>query len=400
MPDKQYISYITLPNGQKYDIKDQEARDLISSIIAGGVQFKVSTNAATTPQGISWDDEGSTVLGTLVASGETKAFIYLVPHKKDVTTHKVDFYREYVTVNFGTEQDPSWAWEFLGDTDIDLSGLGALAWKNDATGSVTFTTADSATFSNGAVTASATYTPAGSVSVQLSQTGTAAELTKSDYTPAGSVSKPNITVTESSTKVQSKKTDGSVTAGQAASFTSGTFNGGSFTQGVDQFTAPTWTATVGTTEDPETHEQVSNETLVFAFTAGSFTRGVDSFTPASHGADTFTANTPTAVTLPTFEEKDVLDGATAALDAAPEFTGTKAAGLQVTGVNYDKAGVQSASFSGTKAENALVTGVTYDKAGVQSAGFTGSEATISSTGSATGDVTLTKTAKTETVTVS
>lgn len=47
-----YISKIVLPNGTTYDIKDQEARDLIASIVAGGLQFKVSATAADTPAGI------------------------------------------------------------------------------------------------------------------------------------------------------------------------------------------------------------------------------------------------------------------------------------------------------------------------------------------------------------
>ena len=365
-----YISKITLPNGVSYDIKDQEARDLIASIVAGGLTFVVSTNAANTPSGLTWENAGVVITGTLAASTDTKAYIYLVPHEKD-SQGIVDYYREYVTVNFGTEAEPTWAWEFLGDTDIDLSDLGALARKDSATGTIKVTTADSGSFSNGTVNASATYTPTGSVNVTLSQTSTAASLTKSDYTPAGTVSKPSVSVTPTTATVEVKDAAGSVTAGSAASFTSGAFDGGSFTQGTDQFIAPSWSATVP--NDPET--QKSTETLVISFSAGSFSQGTDSFTPASHDADTFHANTPTSVTLPTFKEQSVMTGASAELDAAPTFTGTTA-------------------------ENALVTEVNYDKAGVQSQTFSGTEATISSTGTASGDVTLTKTEKDINVTVS
>lgn len=357
-----YLSKITLPNGTTYDIKDAEARELIAQIAAGGLSFVISTDAASTPAGITWVNDNVTVTGTLTASDLTKPYIYLVPHEKDHSGN-VDFYREYVTVNFGTQAVPAWAWEFLGDTDIDLSGLGQLAWKSSASGNVTIATADSAAFSNGAVSAEATYTPTGSISVTLAQTSTAASLTRADYTPAGSVSKPNITVTPSTTKVQSEKTAGSVTAGSAASFTSGTFSGGSCTKAADTFVAPTLTTSV------------ADETLTIGFTAGSFTEGALSFTPASHGSDTFTANTPTSVTLPTFEEKTVMTNASAALAAAPEFTGTTETGLKVTAASYDKATVSTQTFTGT-------------------------EATISSTGTATGDVTLTKTDKTKTVTVS
>lgn len=343
MPEKQYISKITLPNGQTYEIKDQEARDLIAGIAAGGLAFKVSQGANTTPYGITWTDNETVITGTLVASSDTKAYIYLVPHIKNAQG-AVDFYREYVTVDFGTEQSHSYAWEFLGDTDIDLSGLGALAWKNAATGTIKVTTADSGSFSNGTVSASASYTPEGSVAVTLNQTQTNASLTKGNYTPEGTISKPNVTVTPTTASIDVKKTAGTVSAGTAASFT----------QGTDQYTAPTLTTTVD-----------ENETLTIGFTAGSFTQGSDSFS----------ANTPTSVTLPTFESKTVMTGASAELAAAPTFTGTTA-------------------------ENALVTGVKYDKATVNSAGFTGTAATISSTGTASGDVTLTKTEKDINVSVS
>lgn len=354
-----YISQVKLPgDNTTYYVKDSVARDMISQL--QGVTFHKVSSAADTPVGVTWDNSGTTVTGTLTAADAVKSYIYLVPSKHTLTK---DIYDEYIPVNTGTEADPTWIWEMLGNTDLDIDTLGSLAYKNSASGSGTVTTADSATFSNGAVSASATYTPAGSVSVSLAQTATAASLTKGDYTPEGSVSKPSITVTPSTATVGVKKTAGSVTAGSAASFTRGSFSGGSFTQGSDSFVAPSWSGSV------------VDEVLTFSFSAGSFTQGTDSFTAATHGADTFVANTPTAVTLPTFEDKSVLTGASAALDTAPAFTGTKATGALVTAVSYDKASVQSSSFTGT-------------------------EATISSTGTATGDVTLTKTSKTVNVTVS
>lgn len=106
--DKKYISQITLPNGSIYYIKDAEAWEAIASIVAGGLSFKVSTGASTTPAGVEWDDNGTTVIGTLAASSQTKAYIYLVPHSKN-GSGVVDYYREYVTVNFGTEESPTWA---------------------------------------------------------------------------------------------------------------------------------------------------------------------------------------------------------------------------------------------------------------------------------------------------
>ena len=316
MPEtKYYLSQITLPDGKTYDLKDAEARALIAQIEAGILAFIKCTNAANTPEGVQWTDGSTVITGTLVASETTQGKIYLVPQQ---TASGKDIFAEYTTVatsGSGTEQDPYvFIWEKLGDTEIDFSNLGALAYKDSASGTVSFTTVDSAAFTNGAVSASATYTPAGTVST------------------------PTITVTPATDSIPVKLTDGSVTAGSAASFTSGTFSGGSFTQGTDQFTAPVLTTSV------------SGETLTISFSQGSFTQGTDSFTAATHSADTFQANTPTAVTLPTYDSATVVTGITSASSTQPTFSGT--------------------------------------------------EATISSTGTASGDVELTKTAKTETVTVS
>ena len=316
MPEtKYYLSQITLPDGKTYDLKDAEARALIAQIEAGILAFIKSTNANNTPEGVQWTDGSTVITGTLVASETTQGKIYLVPQE---TASGKDIFAEYTTVatsGSGTEQDPYvFIWEKLGDTEIDFSGLGSLAYKSSASGTVSFTTVDSATFTNGTVSASATYTPAGTVST------------------------PTITVTPATGSILVKATDGSVSAGSAASFTSGAFNGGSFTQGTDQFTAPVLTTSV------------SGETLTISFSQSSFSQGTDSYTPASHGADTFQANTPTAVTLPTYDSATVVTGITSASSTQPTFSGT--------------------------------------------------EATISSTGTASGDVELTKTAKTETVTVS
>ena len=309
MSDKVYISQITLPDGNTYDLKDLEARGLISQLSAGTLAFVKSTAANKTPYGVTWNDGTSDIVGSLVAASGTQGKIYLVPH----TVNNKTIYAEYVTVDVSDTSTPSYVWEKLGDTEVSFEGLGSLAYKSSASGSVSFTTADSASFSNGSVSASATYTPAGTVST------------------------PTITVTPATSSIPTKLTDGSVSAGSAASFTSGTFSGGSFTQGTDQFVAPTLTTSV------------SGEVLTISFTQGSFTQGSDSFTAATHGADTFQANTPTSVTLPTYDSTTVVTGITSASSTQPTFSGT--------------------------------------------------EATISSTGSASGDVTLTKTEKTETVTV-
>ena len=138
--------------------------------------------------------------------------------------------------------------------------------------------------------ASGTYTPAGAVTATFSGESIS-------YTPAGSVSAPNITVTESAISIKEFDDAGSVTAGSAASAT-----------------MPTLTFT----------PDASSENLTISWTDGSFT-----------------ANVPTAVTLPTSKETSVLNGASAALDNAPVFSGTAA--------SFAVEGSISATFSGTQA---------------------------------------------------
>ena len=290
MPEtKYYLSQISLPDGKTYDLKDAEARALIAQIEAGILAFIKSTNASNTPEGVTWNDGSTVITGTLPASETTQGKIYLVPQTNGAGK---DIFAEYTTVAIsgsGTEQDPYvFIWEKLGDTEINFSSLGALAYKDSASGSVTFTTVDSAAFTNGTVSASATYTPAGTVST------------------------PTITVTPSTKSVSVKDQDGSVTPGSAATFTRGEFNGGSFTQGTDQFVKPVLTTSV------------SGETLTISFSQGSFTQGTDSFTAATHSADTFDGGTPTSVTLPTFKAETVVDGITGATSTQPTFTGTEA----------------------------------------------------------------------------
>ncbi len=381
---RNHISQIALPNPAHktdasapvsliYYIKDAEARDLIAQLAAAGIKFTKATNAATTPEGVTWDNSGTAVTGTLkptfqaaeaplpagFSTGDPRPDIYLVPAKN---ASGKDIFVEFVVVKIN--DTPTYAWEQLGDTEINFDNLGALAYADTATGSATLNTVDSASFSNIAVNVtSESYTPAGSIDVTLTQTATDIDITRGDYTPAGSVSKPTITVTPSTDTIYSKKTNGSVTAGSAASYTRGAFSGGSFTQGQDQWTAPELTTTV------------SGETLTISFNEGSFTPGTDTFTPASHDDDTFTPNDPTVVVLPTFEEKTVATDATAVLDTAPTFTGTKETGLKITAAKYDKATVNTHTFTGTAA-------------------------TIASSGTVSGAVDLTKTSKTITTTVS
>ena len=102
------ISRITLPSGQTYDIKDAVARQAIS----GGIAFHIANDAASTPYGVTWDDHGTTITGTLVASASTTGF-YLVPA---VSGSGKNIYDEYVTID-----DNGYQWEKLGSTEVAIT---------------------------------------------------------------------------------------------------------------------------------------------------------------------------------------------------------------------------------------------------------------------------------------
>ena len=109
MPN-QFISHITI-GGVTYDIKDANAQH-------GGLEFHLCTTASDTPYGVTWDDGGTTITGTLAASAADANTIYLVPApSSEVGADNI--YYEYVPVTSGSSK----IWEQLGDTRVSLTGL-------------------------------------------------------------------------------------------------------------------------------------------------------------------------------------------------------------------------------------------------------------------------------------
>lgn len=160
------IWQMTLPSGTTYDIEDKTAR-----AAAAGINMQKCTQASDTPYGVTWDNDGTTVTGTLVASSSTTGKFYLVPI---VTEDGKDAFAEYVTVVNDTNP-ATYSWEKIGTTDIDLSDLGDLAYKDSASG---------------------TFTPEGTVSAPVISKTTAGETT--NVTPFGSAGTlPGLTMTVS-----------------------------------------------------------------------------------------------------------------------------------------------------------------------------------------------------------
>ena len=249
------------------------------------------------------------------ASADTMGKIYMI-HPSD--GEQGDYYNEYITIQTLEQGSTVYTWELIGNTRIDLSGY-----------------VTTVSYANGTLS----QTKDGQSEIVHTFGGLAdADTASGSFTPAGSVSKPAIDVNPTTDTVAVKATDGSVTAGTAPSFTEGTFtpnvptaidttkfSGGS--KANDTFSAGTLpTLTVGTGADAET--LIFTPGTLPSYTEGAFTPAqiqAGFYTPgsaASKAVDTFSAGTPTAVTLPTFEDATVVTGVSAELHENPTFTGT------------------------------------------------------------------------------
>lgn len=297
------ISSITLPNGTTYDIKDAYARQQLETLagdLSGGMHYLGTTSSnisdGSTTNPVTIDSKSITAkAGDLVIKGN-KEYIW-----SDITN----------------------GWREFGD----LGSLKALAFKDSASGkttpagtvskptfsgtqanlSLSYTPAGSvskATFTGTKGNISASYTPAGNVSIALGE-GTA------NYTPAGTVTKPTFTGTKGTVVINGG-------TGTATYTPAGTISKPNVSVTPSSTTVNSIT-NVGTL--PELTTTVNNEVLTIGFSKG---------------------------TLPTKgSNTSVLTGASAALDAAPTFTGT---GTRLTGEFTPAGGVSQPTFSGTGVE--------------------------------------------------
>lgn len=372
------ISSIVLPSGTTYYLKDAQARNDISNIqtaIAGGVHFIGSTTttlsdgATTNP--ITVSGKSVTALkGDLVACGESE-FLW-----------------------DGTK------WLFFGD----FGSLGALAFKDEATGSftpagtvakptftgteetITVTGTPSGTVTIGTGEGTANYTPEGVVS-KPTFTGTKATISVSgtatgsvtigtgngtaNYTPDGDVSKPTFTGTKGNISV-SGTTKGSVTIGTGNGTANYTPEGSiSVTPTVTVNTATvnsiTNVGTLPTCTLPEFSATVANEVLTLAWSKGAFSQG----------------------TLPTKGSNQTVATGIKSATATGSFTGT---GVQLTGTftgqsmtstgEYTPAGtVSKPTFTGTGAHlTATFSGTNFSSTGEYTPAGSVSKPTFTGTG--------------------
>lgn len=221
-----------------------------------------------------------------------------------------DNYDEYIIVRTGEEDSYNYAWEKIGNTDIDLSDyisdikvenkvLKVQKGKGEYTNVYTFGDFASANSAEGKVTtvdsASFAYTPSGSINVTLKDSTTAtniestgsftpsgsisgsaisggsidvtlkdatdtseATVSKGAYTPEGTISAPTITITPSSELVNVVSVNGTLPSFTSGAFTANVptkidttkFSGGSMTNG--SVTFPTLTGASVATKPTET----------------------------------------------------------------------------------------------------------------------------------------------------
>ena len=204
------ISKVKLPSGNVYEIKDAVARQMI----AGGITYIIAWDGTSTPDvtkipaGVVVKYNDTNYTGTLsTANGNVRAF-YLV--KSSTQVGDLDVYDEYVIANF--EGSETKFWEKLGDTRLDLSDLGALAYKDNVTltkGSGDVVLGEATTFTNS--TSAVTFSGGSTDSVLGANTTFA-------------VTQPTITVTPAQTYLGATASGTAVGANGTASAVTGYAN--------------------------------------------------------------------------------------------------------------------------------------------------------------------------------
>lgn len=354
-----------------YYLKDAEVRELLATL-GTAAKKDVAAGVSADEQGLVTGAQVQTAIAGIAGSMHFRGVFTSTTEVTDPAAGDVIIIgvKEYV---YGGE--PA-TWHELGDESIYAlksfkigeqsldgtfsletlaanMGLGKLAKKDSATGTVAGQTISGLKAKGNA---------AGSIAVELTQTATAATLTKSDYTPSGgvagtvvangtvsiakdakngtqisgSVSAPTVTVTPATDSIKKVTSVGTLPTKAADSFTP---------NGNDTFTAGSQAAWSASVDD--------NEILSFSFT----TNTLPTFKQGAKAS--FTEGAFDAGTLPELAAAgtQVVTGITSATATAPVFTGDKFA-ASFTGASADI----TATFTGEK--TSVVSGVSYDKAGV------------------------------------
>ena len=368
------ISKIKMPSGNTYDIKDAVARQAI----AGGMSKIIAWNGSSTPvvanipAGVTVTYNETDYTGTLAAADADVTGFYFVYSSTQVGA--TDIFDEYTVVTSGNTK----SWEKIGDTSLDLSSLGDLAYKDSA--SVTFsggTTADvigaSSTFTvtqpTISVTPTTTNIKATASGAAVGADGTASAVTgyaspttdkvlgsDATFTTSVTPTTTNIKATASGTAVGASGTDTFVKSYPGATSKLATTSVPNVTAAGS---ASTWSFAMGTGDDAETliisGANGSAPTLGTAITVatGSLAAngGGDSVMTGLGTASTGSAVTGVAVTSqPTIA---LATGATAGTGVISVATGITSA----TTITNSKDEVTALTGLGSPSTETVLTGV-------------------------------------------
>ena len=398
------LSKIVLPSGTTYDLKDAWAREQLSSISGGvmdflGVTTTTLTDGATTnPIKIDNKDVTATKGDVVLLDGSNKEFVF-----------------------------NGSAWAEFGD----MTALGTLAYKNSASGNFTpaggvsqptfsgtpvrlvtgnISVPNRASFTGTAATVSVSGTPAGTVS-KPSFSGTAATISAKG-TPSGTVSKPSWTGTAAT--ISAKGTP----AGSIANTFTGTAAtvSASYTPGGTVGTPTISVKTAGSTASISKPSGMQSYARALAVADPGATAPTNAVTYYSVSSETLilkqlgytTANAVSATASQTVKTGDaayqssqpswtgtaatIKGGITPAGSVTSTFTGTA---LTSTAAYTPSGSVGQPSFSGAE----LTSTYAYTPAGgVSQPSFSGAELTSTGAYTPAGSVGFSNTNKTATVT--
>ena len=340
------ISKITLPSGNTYDIKDATAREML----AGGISFIVAWDGASTPTvanipaGVTVTYNGTNYTGTKTASSAEAGAFYLV---KSGTSPNA--YDEYVAAAVGSTK----TWEKLGGKDIDLSNLGALAYKDTVTvntGSGDVVLGEATTFTN--ASSSVTFS-GGTTDKCLGSNAT--------FTTTVTPSTTNIKATASGTAVGADGTDTFVKSYPGATSKLVTTSVPNVTSAGS---ASTWAFAMGTGNDSETLI-ISGANGSAATLGTAITAATGALNASGGGASVMTglgtattASALTGVKVTTQPTVALATGATAGTGVISVATGISSASTATN--NKDEVTAVTGIGTGTAAAQTITVG-TNDK---------------------------------------
>lgn len=322
-----------MPSGNTYDIKDLWVRETkipqLEQLIAGGVSFVTAWNGTSTPvvanipEGVVVIYNNTNYTGTLSADDATPGSFYLI--KSSTQEDNLDVYDEYVVVTSGNTK----IWEKIGDTQLDLSDLGALAYKDNVTlnkQTATVLTGVAASSTDKVLGADTTFT----------------------------VTQPTITVTPSSTSIKATASGTAVGAnGTAAAITGfGTHSTETFVKSVSAETGNKLDTTTVPNVTGNTSVSIPNVTNVGSASTWSFAMGSgnDSETLIISGAN------GTAPTLGTALSASKVTLGTAKTVATGSVSSSGSGSAIVTGVTVGES-ASAITALGTPTTSNCLTGV-------------------------------------------